>query len=95
MSADVYLSIIDPDAGVVVERYWIGGNHVRDLVPEVLNRAPDHSERGYASWGTVTAVEAILISEAHYVDGISPAQVAQLAAARPDDRYWWAVDIGW
>ncbi len=94
MSAYVCLAVIDPDAGVVVDRR-IGGNNVRAIVSQVLQRAPDHAEPGFASWGNVTAAEAAQISEAHYEDGITPDEVAQLAAELPDERYWWTVYMDW
>jgi len=95
MAADVWLIMIDPAAGAVIATRWIGRNGVRDRVHEVLHRPPDHEDTGFASWGNITVLEASLISEAHYADGLTPADVEQLAAELPVERFWWALRIGW
>ncbi len=95
MAADVQLVVIDPAAGAVVAQRWIGSNAVRDRVHEVLRRPPDHQSIGFASWGNITVLEASRISEAHYGDGLTPADVAKLALELPSRWFWWALYIDW
>lgn len=94
MGVDVYMVIVDPKGWVVEER-WIGRSGVRDRVHEVLPRPPDHEECAFASWGRLTVPEAVQICEAHYADGLTPADVEQLANEFPAERFWWALTMDW
>jgi hypothetical protein len=93
--ASVHLVIIDPAAGAVVADRWIGGHGVRDRLHDVLQRSPAHNDVGFASWGNITAHEASRISEAYYSDGLTPADVQQLAIELPAERFWWALYVDW
>ena len=93
MAADVFAVIIDPTTGAVVTERWIGGTQVRERVSEVLRRPPDHQAAGFFSWGSITVFEASRISEVHYADGLTPAEVEQLAVEFPVERFWWAIWI--
>ena len=93
MSAYVCLLIVDGDLGTVVSERWVGGNGVRDQLLQELGRPPDHHRCGFASWGRITIPEASRICEAHYGDGVSPADVEQLAIEFPGDRFWWIFHV--
>ena len=94
MSVNVYMVIVDPK-GWVVEHRWIGQSQVRNKVYQVLPRPPDHEEGAFASWGRITAPEAVQICEAHYANGLTPADVERLASELPDDRFWWSLTMDW
>lgn len=95
MGADVYLLIIEPDAGAIAVERWIGRNATRDRVHEVLRRAPDHAAVGFASWGNVTPDQArrICDGETRYPESLEPAEVELFARELPDERFWWAIRI--
>ena len=92
MAADVFAVMIDPTTGAVVAERWIGGNRVRERVSEVLRRPPDHEAVGFFSWGRITASEASRVSEVHYADGLTPAEIEQLAVELPVERFWCDLD---
>lgn len=89
MATDMSLVIFEPNIGAVVVERWLGGRGTLKKLYEVVQRAPDHTSRGYDTWGRITATQAALIAEASYVGGVTPAAITQLSQAFPDDRYWW------
>jgi hypothetical protein len=81
--------IFDPGTGAVVADRWLGMRGTVAKLKQLMQRLPDHAERGYECWGRVTAHEAALIAEASYADGATPTDIAELARAFPDGEFWW------
>jgi hypothetical protein len=61
-----------------------------DAARSILERPPDHAERGTECWGRLTVDEvAGIVAAQLYEKGPELADIARQGERFPSDRYWW------
>jgi hypothetical protein len=95
MASDVILLVVDDLSGAVVAARWIGMSDTIQLAREVLDRDPDHRERGFETWA-VSADEVALIATGRYAGGLDEAEpaalVERLEGALHSSAYLWILE---